>query len=245
VLHRFNRVEVALKGIFDRFDYDNSKLLDGTIVGNKDRDYEQTGALARVSYELTPGIKPFAEASADRRDHDLPVDRFGFRRDSDGWIVKAGTTFELWRHLTGEIAAGYLKRSYEDPALPNLSGALLDGSLIWQATGLTTVTFKAITGADESTLPGVAGVLRRDLSLQVDHAFRRWLILTGRLAYGRDDYRGSPREDDRYVASAALTYKLSRFAQIRGEFRQEWLRSNEPGNDYNASVYLLALRWQP
>ena len=33
--------------------------------------------------------------------------------------------------------------------------------------------------------------------------------------------------------------------QVKGEFRQEWLRSNVSGNvDYSASIFLLGLRVQ-
>ena len=39
-------------------------------------------------------------------------------------------------------------------------------------------------------------------------------------------------------------YKLNRSAQIKGEFRQDWLRSNVTGNDYSASIFLLGLRIQ-
>lgn len=245
VAQAFNRFEIALKTAFDRFDYRKSKLTDGSLVSNRDRDYDRHGIQARAGYELTPSVKPFVEVDADTRKRESAFDRFGFRRSSDGLVVKAGGVFDLTRSLTGEIAAGYLTRRYDDPRLGDLRGIVTDASLIWTATALTTVTLKAATAADESTLPGVSGVLRRDASVQVDHAFRRWLIGTLKFAYGNDDYEGSPRDDDRYAASAALTYKFSRFASLKGEFRQEWLRSNVPGNDYAASIGVIGLRLQP
>ena len=84
----------------------------------------------------------------------------------------------------------------------------------------------------------------RDAGLEVNHAFRRWLIGTVKLGYGLDDYVGMARIDNRYLASAALTYKLTRSVQIKGEVRQEWLRSNIPGTDYTATVALIGLRLQ-
>lgn len=242
--HRFNRLEVTAKGTVDRVTYESSHLLNGATISNRDRDYDQYGAVARVGYELTPGIKPFAEASFDTRKHDLAFDRFGVRRDSDGVTSRAGTTFEISRKLTGEASVGYLVRTYRDPSLPDLQGLIFDGSLIWVATGLTTVKLTATSTADESTLPGVSGVLRRDGALQIDHAFRRWLIGTAKFGYGVDLYRGSPREDRRYLASLALTYKLSRGVQLKGEVRREWLRSNVPGSDYDAEIALLGVRLQ-
>jgi hypothetical protein len=109
---------------------------------------------------------------------------------------------------------------------------------------LTNVKLKIATAADESTVPGVAGVLRHDAALQVDHAFRRCLIATVKLGYGTDQYRGSAREDQRYSASLGLAYKLTRTTQVKGELRQEWLRSNIPGNDYTATIALVGLRLQ-
>jgi hypothetical protein len=41
-----------------------------------------------------------------------------------------------------------------------------------------------------------------------------------------------------------LTYKLNRMMQIKGEFQQNWLRSNVTGSDYAASIFLLGLRVQ-
>ena len=88
-------------------------------------------------------------------------------------------------------------------------------------------------------------MLTRDLGLQVDHALRRWLIGTVKLGYGFDDYVGSIREDKRFTAAAAITYRLTRSWRVKGEFRQEWLKSNLPGNDYTASIAMVGLRWQP
>jgi hypothetical protein len=244
VAHRFNRVEASLKGVYDRYDYQNTSLIGGGTSSNADRNYDDYSAVARVSYELTPGMKPFVEGTFDQRTHDLQFDRFGQQRDSQGLSGKLGTTFEFTRTLTGELAIGYLTRTYRDPVLPDLSGLTVDGSLIWVASGLTTVKFSAATRADESTLDAVAGVFRHDFNVQVDHALRRWLIATLSFGYGTDDYQGSTRLDDRYLASLALTYKLSREWQVRGELRREWLRSNVAGVNYDANVVLLGMRWQ-
>ena len=129
----------------------------------------------RVGYESTPAVKPFVELDADRRHHDLAFDRSGIDRNSHGSAVKIGSTFELSRIVTGQLAFGYLERTYTDPGLPDLKGPSLDGSLTWLATALTTFKLTAVTTAGESTLPGVAGVFTHELGIKVDHAFRTWL----------------------------------------------------------------------
>jgi hypothetical protein len=191
-----------------------------------------------------PGLKPFVEFSADTREHDLELDRFGVRRDSTGWIAKGGSSFAFSRMLTGEVAIGWINRKYDDPSLQELNGFLFDASLIYSMTALTNVKLLASTVAAETTVPGTSGVLTRNAGIEFEHSFRRWLIGTVKFNYGLDDYVGSTRKDDRYSVSAALTYKLNRMAQIKGEFRQEWLNSTAPGVDYVASVFLLGMRLQ-
>jgi hypothetical protein len=78
--HRFNRFEVALKGSLDRTVYNDSEFIDGTTASNTGRNYNQYGAQLRTSYEVTPGVKPFVEVTADTRPYDLPVDAGGNNR---------------------------------------------------------------------------------------------------------------------------------------------------------------------
>ena len=135
-------------------------------------------------------------------------------------------------------------RDYKDPTLQRLTGFTYDSSLVWTATALTTVKLTANTKVDESTLAGVSGVFTREAMVQVDHAYRRWLIGTLKFSRALDDYRGSPRQDTRYTISAALTYMLSRTIHLKGEWRREWLKSNTAGNDYSADIFLLGMKLQ-
>ena len=246
ITQRFNRVEVTAKGLAERTEYQDSHFTDGTTDSNADRNYDRFGGSLRTSYDLMPGLKPFVEVSADTREHDLQFDRSGVQRDSTGWIAKGGSTVQLSRLLTGELAVGWIQRKYQDPALPELNGFLFDGSLIYALSALSNVKLNAVTTAGESTVPGTAGVLTRNAGITFEHAFRRWLIGAVAFNYGRDDYVGSLRKDNRYALSAAITYKLNRWAQAKAEVRQEWLRSSTPiGVDYDATVFLLGVKLTP
>src|SRR5262249_44970609 len=241
---RYNRLEVTLKESFDRTTYNDSLFTDGTTASNDGRNFNRYFTQLRTSYEVMPGVKPFVEGGAERRAYDLLLDAGGNNRSSDGLSGKAGTTFEWSRKLTGEIAAGYLARNYRDPALENIRGWTVDGSLVWLASALTTFRLSAATGVAETTLPNVSGAFTRDITVEINHAFRRWLIATVKFTSGDDDYVGSPRVDHRYVVSTALAYSLSREMQLKGEYRQDWRRSNTPGNDYFAHIWLVGLRLQ-
>jgi hypothetical protein len=241
---KFNRLDLSIKGDAERTVYQNSSLTDGSTASNADRQYNQYGGRLRGSYEMSPGVKPFVEVGTDTRVHDLATDISGYQRNSKGFTGTVGSSFELTRLLTGEIGIGYARRTYEDPRLEQAKGLIGEASLIWTANALTTVKLNAKSSIGESTVPGVSGTLYRDVGLQIDHSWRRWLIGTVKLGFGIDDYVGMSREDKRYTAGVGLTYKLNRSVQIKGEFQQNWLRSNVTGNDYTASVFLLGVRFQ-
>jgi hypothetical protein len=241
---RFNRFDVTLKGLVDRTVYNDSEFIDGSTSSNAGRNFNRYGTQLRTSYEVTPGVKPFVEIGADLRQYDLEVDAGGNDRTSTGRYGKVGTAFELRPTLTGEASFGYLSRSYQDPTLEEVHGWTTDAAIVWLASALTTVKLISSTTTVESTLVGVSGQFTRETTIQIDHAFRRWLIATFKLSRGFDDYVGSTREDIRYIAYSALAYTLSRELVLKGEFRQEWRHSNSPGNDYFANVWLVGLRMQ-
>ncbi len=240
----FNRLAVLFRGTFDRATYDASQLTDGTTSSNADRNFDQYAGILRAGYDLGTGLAPFVELQEDERIHDEEFDSNKLQRDSTGTTVKVGSAVDLFGSLTGAMAIGYAERSYKDPTLPDVSGFIADGSLIWQATALTTAKLTATSQVYETTLADASGELSRDVNLQVDHAFRRWLVGTLKIGYGNDDYVGSPLKDNRYFASVGLAYKLSRDLQIRTELRQDWLTATESGMSYTATSVLLGLRLQ-
>jgi hypothetical protein len=240
----FNRLDVAIGGTVDRTVYQDSTLTDGTTSTNDDRNFNQYGGIGRVSYELTPGMKPFVEVEGDSRVHDLPLDRNGFARDSSGGYAKAGTSFEFSRLLTGEISIGYAERSYADPRLDRLQGLLTAASLTWTATSLTTVKFYSTTSIDETTLPGTSGVLTHLYTVEVDHDFRRWLTAIGKFTYGTLDYQGDGRSDTIYSIEGDVIYKLTRNLWIKGTLRRDILDSNIAGASSASTVMMAGVRVQ-
>jgi hypothetical protein len=244
VVQNFNRLIVSLKGTFDRVQYQNSTLTDGETASNADRDLNQYAGIARVGFDLDAGVKPFVEVQQDARAYDEQFDSGGQQRSSQGTSVKAGATVDLFGTLSGAMAVGYLDRTYQDPTLPKVSGLIADGALIWQATALTSAKLTATSLVSESTVFGVSGELSRDVAIEVDHAFRRWLVGTLQVGYGQDNYVGEGRLDNRYFASVGMIYKLNRDIWLKTEVRQNWLQSNFSGASYQSTSVLAGVRLQ-
>ena len=241
---QFNRLSFTLKGTIDRATYDQSLLTDGTHATNDDRNFDQYAAILRVAYELDPGMKPFVEVQEDERVHDEQFDRNGLQRDSVGTSVKVGSVIDIFGTVSGEMALGYIERNYQDPTLPTIGGPLAAGALLWQATALTSAKLTATTQIYETTVDNASGEFSHDLNLEIDHAFRTWLIGILKLGYGNDAYAGSGLTDNRYFVSVGLNYKLSREIWFRTEIRQDWQTASQPGNSYTATSFLLGVRLQ-
>ena len=240
----FNRLQLSAGTTVDRTVYQNSLLTDGTTSSNDDRNFNQFGGVGRVSYDLLPGVKPFAEVEGDSREHDQLVDRSGYERNSDGGFVKAGSSFELSRILTGEASIGWASRTYQDPRLLPLQGLLTSASLVWAATPLTTAKLFAITSIDETTVPGVSGVLTHTYTGEVDHDFRRWLTAIGRFTWGTQAYQGDSRFDHIYSISGDLIYKMTRNLWLKGTLRRDILDSNIIGASSASTIVMLGVRLQ-
>jgi hypothetical protein len=240
----FNRLQLSGGATVDRTVYQNSLLTDGTSTTNDDRNFNQFGGVGRVSYDLLPGVKPFAEIEGDTREHDQLVDRNGYERNSDGGFVKAGSSFELSRILTGEASIGWASRTYQDPRLLPLQGLLTSASLVWAATPLTTAKFFATTSIDETTVPGVSGVLTHIYTVEADHDFRRWLTAIGKFTWGTQAYQGDTRFDRIYSISGDLIYKMTRNLWVKGTLRRDILDSNIIGSSSASTIVMLGVRLQ-
>ncbi len=242
--HTFNRLELSLRGTIDRTAYGDAETYQGTYVDFRDRNYNQYGVRVRAAYELLPGIKPFVEYGMDMRRHDQQDDAAGVARNSDGTIITVGSQFELSRYLVGEASVGFLERRYADDIYPTIRAPVIDAKLTYYATPLNTWKIYAKTTVNESILQGVAGSLSQDFGVQIDHAFRRWLIGTVTVGFGTDNYEGSNRTDERYLLAASMIYKLTRDVHLKAEARREQLKSSVVGWGYTSNIVMLGLRLQ-
>lgn len=244
VTHDFNRLQMTLRGSIDRSDYEDATLISGATLSQADRNQTQYGLRLRAAYEVTPGFKPFVQGEIDTREFDEPVDSSGYRRSSDGATGRVGSTFEISRQLTGEISGGYQNRKYDDNRLRNLKGFVGDAAILWSPTPLTTVTLRGTSELGDTTIAGSSGTRVHRASLEIAHALRRNLIVTGIGVFSRTVYEGPNPREDYSSLGARIEYKLTRTFSVRASFTHERLNSTAPGSDYTANVSQVGLRVQ-
>lgn len=236
------RPSATVAALADRYVYEDAELNDGSTLDNSDRTYTAYELRLRTGYELSTTLEPFLETSVNTRRHDSDVDDLGIRRGSDGYEVVVGTRFEPSELFTMEAKVGYREQRPDETTLPEVSGLVADGSLIWRPSALTTVTLNADTSVTETTLEGSSGALVRTFGARIDHALRRNLLLTGSLLYTRSDYAGLDYQINEANAELGLEYRLTRTLAIHGRVAHEDYRTSIPGEDYTANIVEAGVR---
>jgi hypothetical protein len=244
VTQKFGRLEVSLRGTYDRVWYQDAQYSNGTSLNLAATSYNDYGALLRTSYEVTPDLKPFVEATFDRRVHDSPVDYNGFYRDSVGFVARGGATFNITELVKGEVSGGYGQRDYDDPRLLPLRGPVIDAALIYTPSALTTLTLRGSTTMNETTLANASGALTRSITATLSHDLLRNLNVTFSGNYFSNDYQGANVRERGGGASVKLEYKITRSVSLRASYAHELLDSSYPNADYTANVFLVGLRFQ-
>ncbi|HEX8373578.1 MAG TPA: outer membrane beta-barrel protein, partial [Geminicoccaceae bacterium] len=245
VTENFNRVQLSLRGLFDRSEFEDARLSNGTVLSQADRNLNQYGLRVRAAYEISPVISPFVDILADTRIYDQRVDSNGIRRDSDGITPTIGAAFALTRFVSGEVSAGFQHRAYTDPSLRGLTAPIVNASLIWTASPLTTVRLAAATGVVETSLVGSSGVLTQALTLEVQHDLLRNLAITLGAGYLANDYDRSTISERGFSATARLDYRFNRWLTLRGSYIYQQIDSSSAGSSFSANTWLLGLRVNP
>lgn len=211
---------VRLLGSVERVDLkaEDVPVVGGGTLVQSTRDRKETYGTLRAEYALSPDTRLFAEAIANKREYDRRPASPAANRDSTGQTYLVGASTSLTRVISGEAAIGYFRQDYDSPVVGAVDGLGVRGRVQWFPTQLTTVTLTAARQAQETDLSLVGSAVSTNAGVQVDHELRRNVILTGRVASGKYDFRGFDREDERLEAGAAATYLVNRNASVAATY---------------------------
>lgn len=219
VRHTFNRLR--LSAAYQARDYDYDDTIDGlgALIDQDVRDRTEETATARAELALNPRVAFVSQAAFNRRDYDRNAP--GLNRNSDGATYLVGANFGVTRLLRGEVTAGYLEQTYDDPAVGKVDGLAASAGVDWFPTQLTSVRFDAARTVEDAGFPGAASFLLSRGGVRVDHELRRNVIVSIGAEAGRREYRGIDRDDDIVTADLGARYLLNRRVVLSGGYRFE------------------------
>lgn len=210
----FNKLRLSATGRVARFDFRDGRLADGSVYDQQASDSTSYRAGVRASYAQTPSLAWFVSASTNMRRFrvgtiDTP------KRDSQGFELLAGVSFEPVALIRGSIGIGYIQQRFRLPYYTNIGGVGFNATVQYFPTQLTTVTFRGDRSVLDSGIPGSGGYLSTRGSFQVDHEWLRQLILSASLGYENNRFNNLDRTDTRINAQASATYRINRHASLK------------------------------
>jgi len=213
-IQQFSFFKFTLSGHYTNFDYQNGVDTLGNTVFEQDRNLTSWEEAGRVDYALTPDTSLYVSGTLNQRRYDLTPPAVSLNRDSTGFTILGGYSFDLTNLVTGDIGLGYFHQSYDHLSGQNAGGFALNGDLKWFPTQLTTVSLNVNRRMQDAVVGNSAGYISTGGMLQIDHELRRWLLLTATASYNTDAYKGIDRNDKRWGAGASATYLVNRYLGV-------------------------------
>lgn len=231
--HQFNDLELRVDGEMQRFDY--------VAEFDADRDRLELSVEPRLSYRLSPYLTPFVQAGYLDRNFDAPLNRDGVDPDSDTFSARLGLGFTLDPALTGEIAGGVFHTEFNDPTLDPITSPLVEGTLSWDVTRLTTVTGSLSRDEAVTTNSDKSSKIVSSASARVDHELLRNVLLSGEISYRNEDFQDSDRVDNRIDVEVGATYLLNPNASLSLGYRYSNRASNVDAGDFTGNLVQLGV----
>jgi len=209
--------------------YGDATLANGNSLSVNDRDTLGVEFTNRIGYQVSPALVPFLEASVGREKYDQRIDSTGAERSSTTLGARVGAEINLGEKLSGEFAAGYVLRSFDDANLADISGLTVDGELNWSPARGTDVNVGLATTLETSTAAGQSGAVVYELDSTLSQQIRNNLVARlGANASYRDYDTGSGRSNQHsYGASTGLTWSVNRYLDLEADASYD--RTKETG----------------
>lgn len=240
---RFNRLSVQLRGVVTDFDADEAESVTGGLISNDDEDYREVLGALRLAWEFKPTLSLFGEVIVGQREHDQVASSDGLSRSSDLRRYRAGVTVgnaqSIW---DGEFAIGYGRNDLRDNGLADIDGILLDGTITWRPTALTSLLLTAQTDLAETRLSGSGGSRDYQAGAELRHAFRLNVIGTAGISYNMRDFDSSSLEEKTWLLTGGVEYFMNRNVSLFSRYQHERFDTNSDNGDYRDNTVNVGLR---
>lgn len=216
-------------------------FVDNGATNNDDRDRLQLEGRFRLTREVDEGTRVFGEAAANTRIYDDDFDDLGQEQGSSGWEALAGLVWDFSGVTYFELGVGYLSQHYEEATFPTISGVSFRGKMVWNPTGLLTVTGTVDRSVGETTQAGVAGTLDTLYSLNVDWEALYNLIVSAGGSFKSQEFEGSTRSEDTVDLYLRARWLITNNYYLEARAASTDRDSNLAGESFTNNRFLIIL----
>ena len=222
-------------------DYD---YRDNGAIDNDDQDRREFDIDFNVGFAFGSGLSVFLNPSYRLRNYDRTPDSAGDIRDSTGYDIRAGLSYDVSGVTFVEFSAGVFEQRFDDPNFADSTGTSFAGRLLWNFTDLQTLDLGLDRSIDETTQIGVSNVINTNVTLGIDFDIADNFVLNTRAAYANADFENSGRDDDTVTGGASMTYFVNEYVNATLSYDHTRRRSTAVGEDFRSNQLRLSLRAQ-
>lgn len=240
------RLRLGLRGAVESLDYSDVPGPDG-VVNNDDRDRTEDEIDLRLGFEINDGLEAAFVARSDTRDYDLEPSDLRLNRTSDGNFFGIGLNGTLNKVLFADVVLGRTSRDYKEPILLDVDATWYDGRIVWNPTGLTSVTLRATRDIRETIVQTASAYIATSFQLRVDHELRRNLLLYAVASTGNNDFQGLDRNDDLRGVALGTQYMVNRNFWVEAELTSRAREANQPEwafDEFDKNTASITVRMQ-
>ena len=240
--HEFNRLKVAGRYDWRKYNYKDIDLVGGGVADQTARDYKQQVFTGRADYALSPATAVFGSVALTSKDY-RTITGGQPPRSSDGSTILVGANFDITNLIRGEFAIGYANQNFDNSTYKDLNGVAVRGLVEWFPSQLMTVTFTANHALEDAAAVGVGGYDTSDFGLRADYELRRNWLLNAHGDVGKDNFQGGSRTDKRSGAGFGATYLMNRRVGLAldYDYAKRDSRGSQAASSYAANKLTAAL----
>jgi hypothetical protein len=232
--HSINRLQIATRIAAETRNYSDGRNGAGAPVDQDFRNRTLLTADVATGYAVSPVMSVFVAASLNDRNYGQQP-ALAPARDSSGYRIAAGGSFEFRQLLRGQFDLGYFKQNFADRGFKSVGGLAARAKLEYFATPLITLTARARRGVEESSTLGSGAYIATAFSLAADYEFLRNVVFSASIAHERNRFTDIDRRYRIHNARVAVEWKLSpRFAlTAQYDYRDQNAVGTSPGREFS------------
>lgn len=212
---------------------------------DRGRDNTLYSASLRLDADTGSVLTPFVEGALLLRRYDESCsDALCEKRNANGYQLRGGLAIASGPKVTGTLGAGWRIEDLEDGRLDNLSGLIVDGSLVWSPSRLTTVTAGVGTRFEATDIDMASGSIIYSGDLRLAHAFSDRLVAETGTGYSYRTYEGVSIEERTLTGFGGVTFALTRNVALTADYTHRRFDSSEEASDYTENAVEAGLRFR-
>ncbi len=229
LIHEAGAFDLKLGAGFDREIFSDVDLSGGGSEDNSDRNYTEVNVKLRGVFNPGAKLQPFVEVAYAPRFHDETSDRNGVKRNSKGYAITAGLRIDDDPVWSGEIAASYLLRDYDEANLATEKAPGLLANLLWRPTEITSVNFNASVALNETSTVGEGARTNWNFGATLARELRENIILSAGANFDLTEATGG--HDLTTSVVSALEWQANPFFAWRVGYQGTWF-NGATSDDY-------------